>query len=360
MSGFGFNAGLMTTHLLTLSIAEMDKLTVIARLAERRMTQTQAAVSLQMSERHIRRLLRAFESDGVAGLVSKRRGKPSSNRIPKAYEDAVVGLVREHYSDFGPTLAQEKLEELHDIRVNTETLRQWMIRAGVWQTRKQRRKRIQQPRHRRDCYGELIQIDGSDHHWFEDRGPRCVLLVYIDDATGRLVELRMCVSESAFSYFAAKGRVERANQTLQDRLVKELRLRGISDMDAANAYLPAFMEDYNRRFECPARSDHDAHRCLGDNEHLEQIFTWQEERALISNAARIGRRIAQRVHIRVVNTFEYGGCSSCCSRRRGSQSYGRATDDTRWRFWHRATGLRNIRASYGTFEGCRFRLPKRN
>ena len=117
--------------------------------------------------------------------------------------DDVAGLVREHYSDFGPTLAQEKLEELHDICVTTETLRQWMIRAGVWQTRKQRRKRIQQPRHRRDCYGELVQIDGSDHHWFEDRGPRCVLLVYIDDATGRLMELRMCVSESAFSYFEA-------------------------------------------------------------------------------------------------------------------------------------------------------------
>ncbi len=210
-----------------------------------------------------------------------------------------------------------------------------MIEDGIWKTRAQRRKHIQQPRHRRDCYGELVQIDGSDHHWFEDRGPRCVLLVYVDDATGKLMELRMCVSESAFNYFhatrsylerhgkpvafysdkagvfrvnaktpkagdgftqfgramsdlnidvicantpAAKGRVERAHQTLQDRLVKELRLRGISRMDDANAYLPEFAQDYNRRFARAARNDHDAHRPLTERDCLDDIFTWQEER----------------------------------------------------------------------------------
>jgi hypothetical protein len=210
-----------------------------------------------------------------------------------------------------------------------------MIDDGIWLTRRQRKKRIQQPRHRRDCYGELVQIDGSDHHWFEDRGPKCVLLVYVDDATSELMALRMCVSESAFSYFhatrgylechgkpvafysdkagvfrvnaktpkggdgftqfgramsdlnidvicantpAAKGRVERAHQTLQDRLVKELRLRGISTMDDANAYLPEFMQDYNRRFARVARNDHDAHRPLLERDGLDDIFTWQEER----------------------------------------------------------------------------------
>jgi hypothetical protein len=246
-----------------------------------------------------------------------------------------LALVRARYADFGPTLAQEKLLEQHDIRVAPETLRQWMIDDGIWLTRRQRKKRVQQPRHRRDCYGELVQIDGSDHHWFEDRGPRCVLLVYVDDATGKLMALRMCVSESAFSYFhatrsylerhgkpvafysdkagvfrvnakrpkagdgftqfgramsdlnidvicantpAAKGRVERAHQTLQDRLVKELRLRGICTMDDANRYLPEFMEDYNRRFGRVARNDHDAHRPLLERDGLDDIFTWQEQR----------------------------------------------------------------------------------
>jgi hypothetical protein len=210
-----------------------------------------------------------------------------------------------------------------------------MTEDGIWKTRAQRKKRIQQPRHRRDCYGELVQIDGSDHHWFEDRGPRCVLLVYVDDATSKLMALRMCESESAFSYFhatrgylechgkpvafysdkagvfrvnakkpkggdgltqfgramndlnidvicantpAAKGRVERAHQTLQDRLVKELRLRGICTMNEANAYLPEFMDDYNRRFGRAPRNEHDAHRPLLERDCLDDIFTWQEER----------------------------------------------------------------------------------
>ncbi len=172
-------------------------------LAERRMTQAEAARFLDRSERQVRRLLRAFEKDGPAGLVDKRRGRPAPNRIPKAYQEHALGLVRARYADFGPTFAAEKLQEHHDIRVAPETLRKWMIADGIWKTRAQRRKRIQQPRHRRDCYGELVQIDGSDHHWFEDRGPRCVLLVYVDDATGKLMALRMCETESAFSYFHA-------------------------------------------------------------------------------------------------------------------------------------------------------------
>jgi len=313
----------------------MDTLAIITRLAERRMTQTEAARCLGRSDRQVRRLLRAFEKDGAVGLRDKRRGRPAPNRIPEAYQAHVVALVRERYADFGPTLAAEKLEEYHDIRVATETLRQWMIADGIWKTRAQRRKRIQQPRHRRDCHGELVQIDGCEHHWFEDRGPKCVLLVYVDDATGKLMALRMCESESSFSYFhatraylehhgkpvalysdkagvfrvnakrpkagdgftqfgramsdlnidvicantpAAKGRVERAHQTLQDRLVKELRLRGISAMDEANRYLPAFIEDYNRRFARTPRSDHDAHRPLTERDCLDDIFTWQEQR----------------------------------------------------------------------------------
>jgi hypothetical protein len=122
--------------------------------------------------------------------VSTQRGKRSNRALPDSFKDYIVGLVRDRYLDFGPTLAREKLAELHGASVGLETLRKWLIEAGVWQTRAERRKRPQPPRARRECFGELIQIDGCDHDWFEDRGPRCTLLVYVDDATRSLMELR--------------------------------------------------------------------------------------------------------------------------------------------------------------------------
>ena len=152
----------------------MDTLAILTRLAERRMTQAEAARCLGRSERQIRRLLRAFQQDGPAGLRDKRRGRPAPNRIPKAYQEHVVALVRERYADFGPTLAGEKLLEYHDIRVATETLRKWMIDEAFGRLGRSVPERVQQPRHRRDCYGELVQIDGCDQHWFEDRGPRSI------------------------------------------------------------------------------------------------------------------------------------------------------------------------------------------
>ena len=180
----------------------MDRLQVVLRIADRRLTQSAGAKILGISERQMRRICRRFVQEGAASLGSKRRGR-SNRRLPAALRNEALALVRARYADFGPTLAQEKLLEQHDIRVATETLRQWMIDDGIWLTRRQRKKRVQQPRHRRDCTGELVQIDGCEHHWFEDRSPKCVLLVYVDDATGKLIALRICESESAFSYFHA-------------------------------------------------------------------------------------------------------------------------------------------------------------
>ena len=324
----------MDTGLVVMSRREIERAHVMRAIQERRLTQKQAASQLALSVRQVERLCARYKRDGPAGLVSRQRGQ-RNHVLPDGLREEALCIVRTRYPDFGPTLAHEKLLEVHGLRLSVETLRKWMIADGIWKARTQRKKRIQQPRHRRDCYGELVQIDGSDHHWFEDRGPRCVLLVYVDDATGKLMALRMCESESAFSYFhatraylerhgkpvalysdkagvfrvnakspkagdgftqfgramselnidvicantpAAKGRVERAHQTLQDRLVKELRLRGICTIDEANAYLPEFMDDYNRRFGRAARNDHDAHRPLLERDGLDDIFTWQEER----------------------------------------------------------------------------------
>jgi hypothetical protein len=331
----------MALELVTMSTREIDVLDVIRKVHEQRLTQVKAGGLLGLSNRQVRRLCVRYERDGAAGLVSRQRGRPSNHRLPGELRDRAVAIVRERYADFGPTLAHEKLLEVHDIRVGRETLRKWLAAAGLWTTRRERLKQPHQPRHRRDCYGELVQIDGCDHEWFEGRGPRCTLLVYVDDATGKLMELRFVESESAFDYFRsteaylrrhgkpvafysdkhsifrvnaegatgrskgvsqfgralgelnidlicanspqAKGRVERMNQTLQDRLVKELRLRDIATMETGSAFLPEFIDDYNRRFARPARNPHDAHRPLRADEDLYRIFTWQEERTLSQN-----------------------------------------------------------------------------
>ncbi len=318
-----------------MSYEELDRVSVVERVIERRLTQREAASMLGLTSRQVRRLRRAYERDGPGGLASKHRGRPSNRRLPCELRREVLASLRSRYEGFGPTLAHEKLTELHGLRLSVETLRHWMIEDGLWIPRARREPRIQQPRRRRPCRGELIQIDGSDHEWFEERAGRCTLLVFVDDATSALMELRFCESESAFSYFtamrsyleqhgkpvtlysdkaavfrvnqkepsggtgvtqfsralgslnidilcantpAAKGRVERAHLTLQDRLVKELRLREISDLEAANAFAPEFIADYNRRFARAPRSEHDAHRPLQPSDDLARVFSWQETR----------------------------------------------------------------------------------
>jgi hypothetical protein len=332
----------MSLGTLTMSKRELDRVQLMLLIQERRRTQTQVAEQLGMTVRQVERLYRAYKAGGAAALVSKRRGHPSTRRLPDATRSEALGVVRERYGDFGPTLAHEKLTELHGVTVSVETLRQWMMSDGLWLPRAQRRQRPHPPRYRRTCTGELVQIDGCNHEWFEDRGPRCVLLVYVDDATSRLMQLRFVESESTFDYFAAtreyirqhgkpvafysdkastfrvnakeprcgpnatqftralgelnidllcanspqaKGRVERANLTLQDRLVKELRLAGIDNRDDANRFAPTFIEDFNRRFARAPSNPHDAHRPLRPDEDLDDVFRWKEERTMTQNLA---------------------------------------------------------------------------
>jgi transposase len=340
---------------LTMSAKEFDRLEVLGRVVERRLTQRKAADQLGLSVRQVERLCRAFRRDGAAGLVSRKRGRPSNRKLSAVLRERALDLVRGRYADFGPTLACEKLTERYGIDISRETLRSWMIDAGLWVPRSQRPRRVHQPRQRRSALGELVQIDGCEHAWFEDRGPKCTLLVYVDDATSRLMELRFVASESAFDYFTstraylerhgkpvafysdkasifriaspshskrpsvtqfgralselnidiicantpqAKGRVERAHLTLQDRLVKELRLRDLSTPEAANAYLPEFLVDYNKRFACEPPSAHDAHRPVRDDEELGIIFTWQEERKLSKNLTLLYKRVIYLVEPR--------------------------------------------------------------
>jgi transposase len=315
---------------VTVSMRELERIKIIAAVAEHRLKVVQAAERLDLCERQVSRLVRRYETSGPAGLVSGRRGQPGNRELPIDLRARAMALVRERYADFGPTLACEKLRECHGVELAKETVRRWMRDAGLWIPRKQRPPRIHQPRNRRSCLGELIQIDGSDHRWFEERAPACTLLVFIDDATSRLMTLHFTATESTFSYFEAtrryleqygkpvalysdkasvfhcnnpsstpgkgvtqygramfelnidtwcanssqaKGRVERANLTLQDRLVKELRLKGISTKEAANAYAPHFIADFNGRFGKVPKSAFNAHRPLRDDEDLDLILT---------------------------------------------------------------------------------------
>src|SRR5437899_2166817 len=191
---------------VALTMAELDRLHLMTRIAERRLTRRRAAALLGLSERQVRRLYRAFTGAGAAGLASQRRGRPSNRRLADATRDRALTLLGERYADFGPTFAHQKLTEEHALALSVETLRGWMITAGLWAPRLQRMRRSYPPRPRRACLGELVQIDGSEHAWFEDRGPVSTLLVYVDDATSRLMELAFAEVESTFDYFRATRR----------------------------------------------------------------------------------------------------------------------------------------------------------
>lgn len=328
-------------EIVPMSSKEISRLEVMQRLKDKRLRQKEAAQLLGLSVRQVKRLWKSYRKEAAKGLISKKRGRVSNNHLDAGVVQAVLDLLKSKYSDFGPTLAQEKIVEVHKIGISRESVRKIMVEEGLWKVRRKKKDAVHQMRERRACYGELVQIDGSDHAWFEERGERCTLLVFIDDATGRLVELLFVPDETFFAYCAAarayferegkplafysdkhgifrvnnpqpvgttsgltqfgramqeldiqiicantpqaKGRVERVNQTLQDRLVKELRLQGISTMAEANAYLEEFREDFNRRFAVAPRAEHNAHRPLRPADNLDFIFTRQKTGLLSRN-----------------------------------------------------------------------------
>lgn len=189
--------------LVTMSEKELNRLNVIQSVCDKRLRRRDAANQLQISERQVQRLMNRYRQSGAVGITSSKRGLPSNHRLPESFKISILLLLHEKYQDFGPTLAAEKLREKHGFPVSVETLRNWMIADGLWIPHAQRKPRVYQPRYRRDCLGELIQIDGSHHDWFEGRAPKCCLLVYIDDATGQLMHLRFGETESAFDYMVA-------------------------------------------------------------------------------------------------------------------------------------------------------------
>jgi len=326
--------------IIVASQEELRRLHVIQKVLEGGMKQVEAAEILSLSSRHIRRVVKRVRGEGQRGIVHRLRGRPSNRKIPDQLKDKVIKLYRTAYKDFGPTLASEKLLERDGVSISDETLRGWFIKAGDWKrVRKQRKHR--QWRERKGYRGEMVQIDGSHHAWFEDRGDPCVLMGYIDDATGdvfgrfydyegtmpamdsfkrysrrrglplkvyldkhstykstakatieeqlegveplseferALKELGVEVSHAHSPQ--AKGRIERLFRTFQDRVIKEMRLRGVKSIEEGNKFLEAYLPLYNKRFSVRPREKDDVHRALPRGMDLSTILCIKTERTL--------------------------------------------------------------------------------
>lgn len=331
----------MKQELWIMSRKEIDRLAIIQRLEEKGISQIEAGKQLGLNVRQIRRLQKKYRQEGAPALISKRRGQASNNQLSADCKKQAVELIKKKYPDFNPAFAHEKLTEVHGLKLSRESVRQLMLKEALWEGKKRRTVVIHQMRSRRSSLGEMVQIDGSHHDWFEGRREKCCLLVFIDDATSRIMQLYFDEEETTEGYCAAtanylqehgrplsfysdkygvfrvnhpealkstgetqfgralrelgikllcanspqaKGRVERANSTLQNRLVKELRLRNISDIASANQYLPEFIKDHNKRFAVEPNQSLDAHqKIIPDEKTLQLILSPHHQRKLTKN-----------------------------------------------------------------------------
>ena len=316
---------------ITMSRKEAYRLDVIKHVENKQLSQIKAAELLDLSDRQIRNLLHSLKKEGVEGVISKKRGKMRNRQLNPSIKQRSLMLVREHYTDFSPTFAQEKLQACHQINISRETLRLWMIEERLW-IPKVKKKKLHLPRCRKEHFGEMLQGDGSHHDWFENGSP-CALLYFIDDATSRITAARFATGETLDGYFQvleehlnkwgvpisiytdrfsvfessvhkenltqfrislqslevkwiganspqAKGRIERCNRTLQNRLVKEMRLRGIKTIEEGNCFLEEFVKEHNNKFSKKPMKDLDLHRPLERGVDLSRTLSRYEERTL--------------------------------------------------------------------------------
>ena len=331
---------IMREDIVRMSQKELVRLHLIKEVLDKKLAQAEAAEQLKLSTRQVRRIERRVELEGEAGVAHKLRGQVSARRIDEKLKTRILGIYRKDYWDFGPTFACEKLLEINHIKLSDETLRNWLITEGLWQKRRKGRKH-RLWRERKHHFGQMTQMDGSHHAWFEGRGPECVLMGYIDDATstkyGRFYryegtlpafeslkryikrygipfsiyldkhstykgwakptldqELRNEKSLSQFEEAAkklgieiihansapAKGRIERSFKTDQDRLVKELRLAGVSTIEEGNKFLESYWPRHNKRFSVLALEEADFHRRLPKDIDLDVILCIRTPRSV--------------------------------------------------------------------------------
>ena len=312
---------------LKMTLKEADRYAIMKDVEAGKITLVKASEELKSSYRHTRRIWQRYQREGPEGLISKRRSRPSNHQLDGELREKALNLIRKRYPDYGPTLAAEKLEEKHELKLSKETVRMLMIQEGLWKPKRKKEQKVHARRTRRSCYGELVQLDGSYEYWFEDRAEKCCLLVTVDDATSKIPHMKFCRVETTEDYFRlieeyigkhgrpkayysdkhgifrinakeslrqqttlgeglkqlgielicahspqAKGRVERANGILQDRLIKELREEKISSIEEGNRHLEKYRRKYNKKFGKRAASPEDVHRPLLPSQKLEEIF----------------------------------------------------------------------------------------
>ena len=319
---------------------ELKRLHIVHKVLDKELKQVEAKDVLNLSDRQIRRIVKTVRREGDKGIVHKSRGKPSNVAIPKKIKARVIGLYREKYKGFGPLLANEKLSEIDKITIGTQTLRNWLIVEGEWKVCRGH-KEHRQWRERKQCFGEMVQMDGSHHDWLEGRGPRLVLMGYIDDATNDVSSVfydhegTMPAMDSFKKYInkngipnsiyldkhttyksngkptiedelnnrrplsqferaceelgvdvihanspQAKGRIERLFKTFQDRLIKEMRLRRIKTKEEANKFLDEYLPIYNKRFGFQPAKKTDLHRAVPESANLDDILCRKTVRVL--------------------------------------------------------------------------------
>ena len=324
---------------IKMSVSERRRLEILSRVKDQLVTLKKATDLLGLSYRHTKRIYKRYREQGDKGLIHKSRGRPSSHRIEEKTRDAIIKLYREKYWDFGPTLASEHLESSDNYALNHETLRGWLIKKGIWQ-KKRKRKKHRSWRERKEHAGELVQMDGSHHDWFEGRRGKAVLMVMVDDASSRtfarffegettraametfqtyaerygLPQALYVDGDSIYRYDReptveeqlkqtgpltqfgramkklgvkiipayspqAKGRVERTNGTFQDRLVKKMRLQGIREIEEGNRFLEdVFLTKYNEKFNVISKKEEDLHRPIPEDTVLEEVLCFEESR----------------------------------------------------------------------------------
>ncbi len=321
-----------------MTLKELDRLTVVKRLENKDLNIRKAARELGISARQMKRIWKRYKQLGPKGVMSQRKGIPNCRRLAPEIRDTVLGLIREKYLDYGPTLVAEKLKEKHGVELSKEMIRRLMIGEGLREAKERKRYKVHPRRTRRSKKGELVQIDGSYEYWFEERGDKCCLIVFVDDATSEIPLMRFCHTETSEDYLKmlqiylerygrplalysdkhsifrvnrkeryekgkcitrlhevlkgldielicahspqAKGRVERANGILQDRLIKEIREKGINTIEEANAFLDEFTEKYNKKFGKIPASPENAHRSLLVSHNLGELCMQKETRVL--------------------------------------------------------------------------------
>jgi transposase len=387
----------METERIALSQRERDRLRVLYEVNQKRLTQVAAAKRLKVTDRQVRRMLLRLRERGDRSLVHGLRGRPSNRKLAVRLEQKILARLRQRYADFGPTLAGEHLLQ-EGFSVSRETLRKWMTKAALWRPRAQRVKAVHVWRERRASFGELVMQDSSPFRWLEDRGPACQLIALIDDATSRIwgrftehdsteenlrtlegwlrrygrplahytdkasifrtagpppvaeqlrgdplrTQFGRALHELGIEWIAAhspqaKGRIERLFETLQDRLVKEMRLAGIDSIAAANHFLETrFIPEWEQRFTVAARNPRNVHRRVGHEQHLEEILS-----------VRVARKVAED------HTVSWDGNrwgvvrEEVCARLRGAAvEIERRLDGSHWlRFQGRYLRLRSCPAA---------------